>query len=83
MERRIAGCSWQVIRSFTSKGVVSSLLLLLKLVLQHLTVVFHALDVTLGIRWGLLRSSGIDIAVSEDVGRHCYVGRVVRQDICG
>lgn len=46
-----------------------NLLALLELRLQHLAVILHALDI--GFEFGgLLYSRGIDVPISENVGRH-------------
>jgi len=48
---------------------INNSLSFLELGLQDLTMVLHALDIGLGVS-RLLSSRGIDISVSENVGRH-------------
>ena len=50
-------------------NIFCDLLALLEFRLQHLAVIFHALDIWLHVG-GLLCSSGIDVPISENVGRH-------------
>lgn len=58
---------WSVHSSLASNMV--NLLALLKLRLQHLTVILHSLHVALGLG-SLLHSRGVDVPVRENVGRH-------------
>ena len=50
---------------------MGNILALLKLALQNLAMILHALNINLGVLIrGLLRSRSVDVAVGEDVGRH-------------
>jgi hypothetical protein len=50
---------------------MGNILALLKLALQNLAMILHALNINLDVLIrGLLRSRGVDVSVGEDVGRH-------------
>jgi hypothetical protein len=63
-----------------------NILALIKLRLQDLAMIFHALHISLPIRrFGIrihIRDRGVDVSISENVGRHVGLGLILCMQWC-